>query len=336
MKKHLVLSFLFLSALCSSCKISFGGVSSAGTSSAKEDTSKTPDSSAPSVSSQGGTDSSSTPSVPASSSTDIPASSSSNEVSYVPSGYSLRWSDEFTGSALNSSYWTPMLGNGNDYGIWGWGNNEQEYYKAENATVSDGLLHITAKVENNSVGTTTYRYSSARLRSYGKISTTYGYIEAKIKMPTIRGMWPAFWMLPESAYQSKGWPTSGEIDIMENRGREAYKVGGTTHSATSSYADKYYTNSITLSSSVDNWHVYAVTWTADAITFLADGVAYNTVTKSQWQNDCALYTGSAPFDQPFHILLNLAVGGQYDGGILPPSDFSSAEMSVDYVRIYQK
>lgn len=325
MKKKLILTLLFLSALSTSCKFSFVLDSSENSKGVSENG----NSDAPVLSS-------SVASGPISSTPSPTSSSTPSEISYVPAGYNLSWSDEFTDSGLNSSNWSAMIGNGNDYGIWGWGNNEQEYYKAENATVKDGLLHITAKTENNYVGSTLYKYSSARLRTAGKVSTTYGYIEAKIKMPAINGMWPAFWMLPESAYQGKGWPTSGEIDIMEARGREAYAVGGTTHSANASYSDRYYTNSTRLSSSISEWHVYAVLWTSEAMTYLADGVAYNTVTKSQWQNDCPLYSGSAPFDQPFHILLNLAVGGQYDNGVLPPSDFSSAEMGVDYVRIYQK
>lgn len=321
MKKNLVASFLFLSALCSGCKFSFGP--SSESSSKKEDDS--------SSSSAASSSSSATPI-----SSETASDSSSGDSAYVPKGYSLKWSDEFDGNVLNNSYWTPMTGNGNDYGIWGWGNNEQEYYKGDNATVSDGALHVTAKKEDNYVGSTLYRYSSARLRSYQKISTTYGYVEARIKLPPVQGMWPAFWMLPESNYQNKGWPTSGEIDIMENKGRQLYTVGGTTHSANGSYGDAYHTNSTSLSSSIDQWHVYAVEWTEETITFFADGVGYNTVSKAEWQNDCSLYSGSAPFDRPFHVIFNLAVGGNYDNGTLPPNDFSSAEMSVDYVRIYQK
>lgn len=270
----------------------------------------------------------------------ISSSSPARSVSssgYVPAGYSLKWSDEFDGTSLDARCWTPQLGNGNDYGIWGWGNNEQEFYKAENATVSDGLLHIAAKKEDTVFGTTTYHYTSARLRTMGKVFTTYGYIEARIKLPPIVGMWPAFWMLPEANYQNKGWPTSGELDIMENRGRETTIVGGTTHSANDSYADVYHTQAITMASSIENWHIYAMEWTSEAVKFFADGILYNTVNRDVWVNGCSLYQGGpAPFNQPFHVILNLAVGGNYDGGRLPPSEFLSAEMSVDYVRIFQK
>jgi beta-glucanase (GH16 family) len=248
----------------------------------------------------------------------------------------LKWSDEFSGTALDSSSWSAQVGDGSDYGITGWGNGEAEDYTADNATVSAGVLHITAVKESTTYNNTNYQYTSARLRTSGKVFKTYGYIEAKIKLPAVKGLWPAFWMLPESNYENRGWPTSGEIDIMENKGRETYKVGGTTHSANSNYGDAYHTGSTTLASSIENWHIYGVEWTDEAIAFSVDGVVYNTVSRDTWVNDCALYEGGpAPFNKPFHLILNLAVGGQYDGYTLPPSSFSSAEMLVDYVRIYQ-
>jgi len=329
MKKRLLVALLLMTGLLSSCTFSFTTDSASknsgkgsnsqpdgGESSATEDISSTEV-----VSSTAPTSSSPTPS----------------ETDYVPSGYSLKWSDEFAGSSLNDAYWSQQTGNGSDYGIWGWGNNEQENYQAANTSVGDGALHITAKREATTIGSTAYNFTSGRLRSYGKISATYGYVVAKIKLPAIQGMWPAFWMLPESSYQSKGWPTSGEIDIMENRGREAYSIGGTTHSANSSGADVYHTQAYGLTSSIENYHVYAVEWTADSISFSADGHIYNTVDKATWVNGNAAYNGGpAPFNAPFHIVLNLAVGGQYDNNLLPPDSFSSATMDVDYVRIYQK
>ena len=361
-KKLLVTSFMML-GLLSSCTFSFVTNSASSLADKSENSSNTqsdsPKSTSDSVASSSSdsssessassnpasssvSSSSSSPSISSSaassSSTPTPSSSSlPTESDYVPAGYALQWSDEFVGSSLNASYWSQQTGNGSDYGIWGWGNNEQENYQAANTSVNGGSLHISAKRETTTIGSTTYNFTSSRLRSYGKISTTYGYVAAKIKLPAIQGMWPAFWMLPENAYQNKGWPTSGEIDIMENRGREAYTVGGTTHSANASGADVYHTGSYSLSTSIDQWHVYAVEWTADTIKFSADGNVYNTVDKATWVNGNDAYNnGPAPFNAPFHIILNLAVGGNYDNGVLPPDTFSSAAMDVDYVRIYQK
>jgi beta-glucanase (GH16 family) len=261
---------------------------------------------------------------------------SSASSDFIPAGYTLRWADEFDGSSLNPAYWSAEVGDGSLYGIPGWGNNEQEYYQSENATVSGGLLHLTAKKESKVSGELTYPYTSARLKTVGKISMTYGFVEARIKLPALTGMWPAFWLLPESTYQNKGWPTSGELDIMENRGREERLVTATVHSATSAYSDLLHSNSITLSSPVDQFHVYGMEWLPEVVKFFADGSLYGAVSREMWTGDCPLYEGGpAPFNQPFYILLNLAVGGNFDGGKLPPSDFAKAEMSVDYVRIFQ-
>ena len=311
--KPLPLLIIIISAL-SSCTPEFGGGSSAASSSFS--------SSAASFSS----------------SSAIPSSSaaSSFDDGTVPAGYSLKWNDEFDGDALKSNNWTPQIGDGSDYGITGWGNGEAENYQSDDATVSDGALHIAAVKDSTTYRNARYQYTSGRIRSNGKVSTAYGYIEAKIKLPAVQGMWPAFWMLPETSYANKGWPTSGELDIMEAKGRVPMVVGGTTHSANGSYADAYHTESTTLDSSIEEWHIYGVLWTDSEIDFSADGVVYNRVSRATWVNDCDLYDGGpAPFNKPFYLIFNLAVGGQYDSYLLPPSAFESAEMLVDYVRIYQ-
>jgi beta-glucanase (GH16 family) len=352
MKKNILFASFMMVGLLSSCTFTFVTSNSGSGDSVSENPSNSQsDGDASSSSGESSSSATSASSLPESSSTEAsssqaPASSSSSAASssaaagesdYVPAGYALKWSDEFVGSSLNDSSWTHQTGNGSDYGIWGWGNNEQENYQAANTSVSNGTLHITAKRETTTIGSTTYNYTSSRIRSYGKVSTTYGYVVAKMKLPAVQGMWPAFWMLPENAYQTKGWPTSGEIDIMENRGREAYQVGGTTHSADASGGDSYHTGSYGLASSIDNWHVYAVEWTSETIQFSADGHVYNTVDRATWVNGNSAYgEGPAPFNAPFHIIFNLAVGGNYDGGKLPPDNFASAAMDVDYVRIYQK
>ncbi|MCR4561617.1 MAG: glycoside hydrolase family 16 protein [Bacilli bacterium] len=259
---------------------------------------------------------------------------------YVPSGYSLAWSDEFEGNSLNKDYWEPQIGNGWNYGqLWEWGNAEKQYYKEENISVSQGKLNIIAKKEYTYMNVdTSYNYTSARLRTMGKVSTTYGYIEAKISLPVGNGMWPAFWMLPESNFSGSAavtwWPTSGEIDIMEARGRLPYEVGATTHSSNQDCYDAYHTNSYQLSTPISEDHIYACLWTENYIKFSCDGVVYNTVDAATWRNGASFYSGAEPFNAPFHIILNLAVGGNYDGGVMPDSTFTSATMSVDYVRIY--
>ena len=325
MKKKFLVASLMMAGLLSSCTFSFVSYSSSSNAATSEN---------PGISRSDSHDSASDPIASSSNETSF---STSTESDYAPAGYALKWSDEFAGTSLNENYWSEQTGNGSDYGIWGWGNNEQENYQAANTSVNDGSLHISAKRETTTIGSTPYDFTSSRIRSHGKVSTTYGYVAAKIKLPAIQGMWPAFWMLPESTYQKKGWPTSGEIDIMENRGREPYTVGGTTHSANTSGADAYHTESYVLSTSIDHWHVYAVEWTSDVIKFSADGHVYNTVDKATWVNGNDAYNnGPAPFSAPFYIILNLAVGGNYDGGVLPPDNFSSAAMDIDYVRVYQK
>lgn len=229
-----------------------------------------------------------------------------------------------------------MIGNGSNYGVYEWGNGEAEYYKSENATVADGALSIACKKENNVADNKTYAYSSVRLRTAGKVSTTYGRVEARIALPNVVGMWPAFWMLPEKNYLGQGWPYSGEIDIMENKGRQARITSGALHYSNSA-GHTYKTNTSSLSSPITDYHVYAIEWTKDAIRWFVDDVQFLIVRKEVWHpSDSTVYATSddAPFNQPFHVILNLAVGGQFDGYALPPDSLVPCEMKVDYVRIY--
>ena len=259
--------------------------------------------------------------------------------------YSLYWSDEFEGNSLNTSYWEPQIGDGTNYNVYRWGNNEQQYYKSENATVSDGHLHIVAKKERTIVhadeNDVIYEYTSARLRTTGKVTTTYGYIEARMKLPAGTGLWPAFWMLPEGNFDGKWWPTSGEIDIMEARGRILNKYGATIHTGTSNGQD-YYKNRdysfLSTEEDITGFHRYGCEWSTEGFAFYIDGYKFFEVTPYQYQGTNAAYavSSTAPFDRPFHILLNLAVGGNYDNNNVPEASFSQAEMLVDYVRIYHK
>ena len=275
-------------------------------------------------------------SVEASSTDELSSSSSQEEESSSAEAYELVWSDEFDGDSLDTSNWNYQYGDGSSYGITGWGNQEQQYYKEENVSVKDGELVITAKKE--SAGG--YSYTSARITTANKVHTKYGKIEARIALPAIQGMWPAFWMLPESRYENQGWPHSGEIDIMEAKGRLPNVTSGALHYANDNNSHTYMTanNVFKLNNytNIEEYHVYGITWSEEKIVWYCDDVEFLTVTKDQWHTAAYSQNDASPFNQNFHILLNLAVGGHFDNYVLPPDNFTSAEMKVDYVRIYQE
>ncbi len=236
----------------------------------------------------------------------------------------LVWSDEFDGSTLDLTKWTPQIGDGCDINLCGWGNNELEYYRAENAVVSNGTLKIIARRENFG----NRSYTSARLRTINKGDWTYGRFEARMKLPIGQGMWPAFWMLPtDEAYGF--WPQSGEIDIMELVGKEPQKVLGTIHYGNPWPNNSYQNNSFSLHSGTfnDDFHIFAIEWEPGAIRWYVDDYLYSTKTSA----DVAPLRW--PFDKRFYFLLNLAVGGNWpgnpDGSTLFPQT-----MEVDYVRVY--
>ncbi|MDE6586000.1 MAG: family 16 glycosylhydrolase [Clostridia bacterium] len=263
-------------------------------------------------------------------------------------GYKLVWNDEFNGNSLDTQKWNYQTGtrdiyHGYDTQVWNWGNGELQYYTQDSVRVSDGSLIITASKQS----VEDREYKSGRILTRDLASWTYGYFEAKIKTPTGDGMWPAFWMLPQpSTYANVenkygGWPYNGEIDIMEARGRLQNVVDTTLHFGPVSdgtWQSDYKTSSKTLSSNTDRWHTYAVDWTPTYIAWIIDGTETFRVSSNHWYSRSAAADGneSAPFDQPFYIILNLAVGGQYDGGVAPSASFGSASMYVDYVRVYEK
>jgi beta-glucanase (GH16 family) len=226
--------------------------------------------------------------------------------------YQLVWSDEFNGTSVNTSNWAFETGGG------GWGNNELEYYQSSNATVSNGNLVITAK--RQTVGSN--QYTSARMKTQGKHQFTYGRIEARIKMPTVQGMWPAFWMLGANI-GSVGWPKCGETDIMEHINTDN-KIYGTIHWYVNGHVS-YGGNTTTTPAS---YHVYGVVWDANSIQWQVDGVTYATANIANNINN----TGA--FHLPFFIILNMAVGGNWPGNTIDNSKLP-ASMYVDYVRVYQ-
>ena len=228
--------------------------------------------------------------------------------------YSLVWSDEFDGNALNSANWTPELGGG------GWGNGESQTYTAdsENLRVTGGSLIIQAKK-------TGADWTSARIKTLGKRSFKFGKIEFRAKLPSGVGPWPAAWMMGDNI-STVSWPNCGEIDVMEWRGTgsDANSVGHATHSPS-----RFGGNPIEARVAVTNpsgvFHTYAVVWETNHVTFSVDGV--NT---ANWNT---ADTGS-PFEKEFFILLNLAMGGAYVGNQID-SALTSATYEVDYVRVYQ-
>jgi beta-glucanase (GH16 family) len=226
--------------------------------------------------------------------------------------YQLVWSDEFTSSI--GPDWVFETGGG------GWGNNEKQYYQQQNASVSNGNLVITARKE--SVGG--MPYTSARMITRGKKSWTYGKIEARLKTPKGQGLWPAFWMLGDAIGDPTiGWPKCGEIDIMEQINNDATTLG-TPHWDNNGWIYKPGSTGC----SINEYHIYSVTWDASAIKWFVDGVQFHELSILNNVNS------TDEFHKPFFILLNIAVGGNLPGQTIDESRLP-AQMLVDYVRVYQ-
>jgi beta-glucanase (GH16 family) len=254
-------------------------------------------------------------------------------LSQPPDGkWTLAWSDEFSapdGSAPDAKKWTY------DIGGKGWGNQELEYYtnRKENARIENGNLVITALRESyTGANGLTRDYTSARLKTQGLFTQAYGRFEARIKIPEGQGMWPAFWMLGEDI-SSAGWPKCGEIDIMENVGKEPGTVHGSLHGPSTERPTSDLTAIFSLpagQSFADDFHLYAIEWEPDIVRFYVDANLYATFNFSQWPTG-----GKWVFDHPFFIVLNLAVGGNWPGSPDASTKFPQS-MLVDYVRVYTK
>ncbi|MDO4563628.1 MAG: family 16 glycosylhydrolase [Clostridia bacterium] len=245
----------------------------------------------------------------------------------VSTDWQMVWNDEFNSDALDTEKWNAVDAGG------GFGNAEEQYYRPENASVSAGTLKIQAKKENHAA----HSYTSAKLTTQGKCDILYGKISARIKMPTGKGLWPAFWMMPtDSEYGT--WAASGEIDIMEARGRLPQVIGGALHYGNAWPNNVYVNDEYTFKSdtSIADFHTYSLEWEPGEMRWYVDGELYQTV--SDWYTYGYLgeepYTYPAPFDKEFYLILNLAVGGNYDGGLVPDASMLPATMEVDYVRVY--
>jgi beta-glucanase (GH16 family) len=271
------------------------------------------------------------------------------------SEWKLVWSDEFDGKDIDKSKWDFDTGNGfYDYAanmwIHGWGNDELEYYTRDpdNAFVRDGMLHIRALKESH-MGS---GYTSARLKTRKKdgsplFGKKYGRFEFRAKLPTGQGVWPALWMLPQEEKYG-GWPLSGEIDVMEARGQEPTKVLGTLHFGARWPANTHESIDFILprKQTIAEFHLYALEWEPGAIRWYVDDHLYATQTfwwsartgeakdrKPSAESD--LNPWPAPFDQPFYLIMNVAVGGKFLGNPDKSTAFP-AEMIVDHVRVYDK
>ncbi|MFA0963832.1 family 16 glycosylhydrolase [Roseivirga sp. BDSF3-8] len=236
----------------------------------------------------------------------------------------LIWQDEFEGNGVDTTKWTVVEGNGCPE-LCGFGNNERQTYTSSpgNLSVEDGKLVITARKDST--------YTSAKLVTEGKGDWQYGYIEVRAKLPEGRGTWPAIWMLPTLEGRGMKWPDDGEIDIMEHVGYNQGWVYSTIHT------DKYNhlegtqkSDSIRIEDASEAFHTYAIDWDDKQITWLLDGEDYLTLEKG---NDDK---SGWPFDAPFHLILNTAVGGDWGGREGIDDRVWPQPFEIDYVRVYNK
>lgn len=243
-------------------------------------------------------------------------------ISCTPSGHTrLVWSDEFdyTGQP-DTTQWNYETGDGCPENC-GWGNNEVEVYTKDpaNVRVENGALVIEAVK-------TAGQWTSARITTKSKMSFTYGRIEFRAKLPAGTGTWPALWMLGENI-TTKGWPACGEVDVMEHVGRNPGVVQSALHTP-GSHGDTVNKGSIKVNAFDSDFHLYEAVWTADRIQFFADGTHYYTYQPAS-KNE-----GNWPFNGPFFVIINLAMGGNFGGPEIDPV-LSKVRMEVDYVRVYE-
>ena len=251
-------------------------------------------------------------------------SSSSETVTSSESDSPYLWSDEFEGSSIDTDKWTFEIGTGAS----GWGNNEWEYYtdRSENAYVQDGILHIRANKESYEGAS----YTSARMITKGKFSFTYGTVEARIALPTGKGIWPAFWMLGENIDQVS-WPACGEIDIIEAVNSENVVYGTNHWQYEGSHAD-YGNNTNDFHGAkkeldITQFHTYKFTWDEKLIAMYVDDFKYHEISIEDNAG------GTDAFHKPFFLLLNVAVAGNWPGFEVDDAQFPN-EMLVDYIRVY--
>lgn len=247
-----------------------------------------------------------------------PASGYTSPLTYP--NYTLIWSDEFNGSALSND-WIFDIGTGS----WGWGNNELQYYTDQNAIVANGVLEIQAKQQEFSGQS----YTSSRIKTQGIKSWKYGRVDIRAALPYGQGMWPALWMLGDNI-TSVGWPSCGEIDIMEMKGgagtndRTTY---GTIHwQDNGTHAQYGGTKTLASGKFADEFHVFSIVWNQTGIYWLVDNVEFKSVSTTPAE--------LSEFQEKFFLIFNVAVGGNFPGNPDATSIFPQS-MYVDYVRVFQ-
>lgn len=251
--------------------------------------------------------------------------------------WQLVWEDDFNGSSLNQSKWVHDIGTGSQYGMWGWGNGELQYYQPQNTTLNNGIAKIEVKEEPNGIidswSATSY-FSSSKITTKGLFNFRYGKVEARIKTIDGQGFWPAFWMLPSNG----SWPCDGEIDIMEQWGNDylTNSTSGAAHLGTCPYSQSthfYETSSSYISSGsyADDFHTYSVIWKEDTITWYVDEIELFSLNPSSYWS---IPSQSAwPFNaNEWYLMINLAItqAGPNSNTVFPN------QMEIDYVRVYQE
>lgn len=226
--------------------------------------------------------------------------------------------EDFNAKNLDETHWNYELGNCCP-NLCGWGNNERQFYTKDNVSLKDGNLVITATKDST-------KYYSGRITTKDKVQFTYGTVEVKAKLPQGHGLWPAIWMLGSDISEA-GWPACGEIDIMEYVGKTPHEIHTTLHTP-ASFGQSVNTNVETLENIEEGFHVYKTNWSKDAIKFYIDDQLVYTF--SPEEKDKKNY----PFNKPFFIILNMAIGGNFGGPDVDDSIFPQ-EFIIDYLKVYQ-
>lgn len=260
-------------------------------------------------------------------------SCSEDETQEVVTKNNLIWADEFDqDGAPNPQNWTFDIGDGSEQGLPGWGNNELQYYtdRPENVKVENGVLVITARQESVQGS----NFTSARLKTKGLFEKQFGRFEARIKLPSGKGYWPAFWLLGDDS-DGAIWPQVGEIDIMENVGDEPTTIFGTAHGPGFSGGGSISKEFTLENSRVDSeFHIYGIEWSPNRINYYIDDKLYQSLTPEDVEEET---NGEGVWvfnDRPFYIILNVAVGGNLPGSPNAETVFPQ-NMIVDYVRVYE-
>lgn len=228
----------------------------------------------------------------------------------------LIFDEQFNDTVINESYWNFDIGDGCP-NLCGWGNNERQLYTRENALIRDGFLVLTATKKETV-------YKSAKLTTKDKIEFKYGTVEVRAKLPLGHGLWPAIWMLGHDI-DTSSWPDCGEIDIMEYVGKDPHKIHNTLHTP-DSYGNSKNTK-MTLNKNIEEgFHIYKTNWTKDKIEFFIDDNLVYTFNPKDKNNK------TWPYNKPFYLILNLAIGGNFGGPEVDDSIFPQ-EFLIDYVRI---